>query len=380
MPRCLISFGANLGNARSTIERAAEQLQDKLTTATELFQLSPLYKTPPVGGPSGQPPFINAVAAVQTDRSPWEVWQAVRDVEQDLGRERFLRWEARRIDLDILLFDDARIWTPQLKIPHPRMCMRRFILAPAAHVAGDWLDPVTGQSIAALATALDHGRGSLMLCADPAARPELLLEEVARHTLAKWQTVLPIDGSSYSAADLQTETAYNTSVDMATDSTVDHTSRWVALAPTQLRTLVGDKPPRSDFAELESSKTESSKTESSKTESSKTQPTEARAQESRPPETGLAVQPAQVNLTPAPKLVVFLVDAQTSSGAQWEDLYRGLARRLNLAESPAAETSQPTRWGSYLPRYLLATDDRQWAVHELVAALEAMDCPIEQLR
>lgn len=370
MPRCLISFGANLGNARLTIERAAEQLQDKLVTATELFQVSPLYKTPPVGGPSGQPPFINAVAAVHTDRSPWEVWQAVRDVEQELGRERFLRWEARRIDLDILLYDDARLWTPQLKIPHPRMCMRRFILAPAAHVAGDWLDPVTGQSIAALATALDQGRGSLMLCAAPPARPELLLEEVARHTLAKWQTVLPIEGSGYSAANVQTDTPYNTSVETATDSAVDHTSRWVALAPAQLRTRVGDKPPRSDFPELESSKTESSKT----------QPKEPQARESRPQKNRLAVQPAQVYLKPAPKLVVFLVDAQAASGAQWEDRYRGLARRLNLADGPAAETAQSNYWGSHLPRYLLATDDRQWAVHELVAALEAMDCPIEQLR
>jgi 2-amino-4-hydroxy-6-hydroxymethyldihydropteridine diphosphokinase len=379
MPRCLISFGANLGNARSTIERAAAQLQDKLTGANRSFQLSPLFKTPPVGGPSGQPPFINAVAAVHTDQSPWEVWQAVRDVEQDLGRERFLRWEARRIDLDILLFDDTRIWTPQLKIPHPRMCMRRFILAPAAHVAGDWLDPVTGQTIAALASALDQGRGSLMLSADPAARPELLLEEVARHTLAKWQHVQPLDHRGRSGANLQTDTSDNAAEDKAIAPTVDNASRWVALAPTQLRTLVGKQPPQSDVPELESSETVSAETASSKEESAETQPNEPRAKEPHL-KPGHAVPMAPVNFIPAPKLVIFLVDSQTSSGAQWEDLYRGLARRLNLADGSAAGTAQPNRWGSDLPRYLLATDDRQWAVHELVAALEAMDCPIEQLR
>jgi len=320
MPSCLISFGANLGNARSTIERAAQQLKDKLTSASELFQLSPLYKTPPVGGPSGQPPFLNAVAAMETQLSPWEVWHAVRDVEQQLGRERFQRWEARRIDLDILLFDDTRIWTPQLKIPHPRMCMRRFILAPAAHVARDWLDPVTGQSIAALATALEQGRGSLMLCAEPKTRPELLLEEVARHTLAKWQTV-----------DF-TQTA--------TEQASDHTSRWVALAPQQLASLHAETPTTANEE----------------------------------------ADVSAIKLAAPPKLVVFLVDAQASSGAQWEDRYRGLARRLNLSSGIASDHSLAKRWSSQIPRYLLATDDRQWAVHELVAALDAMDCPIEQVR
>ncbi len=320
MPSCLISFGANLGNARATIELAAEQLQHKLTATDRLFQLSPLYKTPPVGGPSGQPPFINAVAAVETQLSPWEVWHAVRDVEQQLGRERFQRWEARRIDLDILLFDDARIWTPQLKIPHPRMCMRRFILAPAAQVAGDWLDPVTGQSIAALAKALDQGRGNLMLCADPKTRPELLLEEVARHTLAKWETV--------------------SHGDSVTEPSVDNSSRWVALAPRQLEGLLADQ-----------------------------------SAQARPDARVSSLIPA-----PEPKLVVFLVDPHASSGAQWEDLYRGLARRLNLSSGAACDQPQLERWSLHLPKYLLATDDRQWAVHELVSALEAMDCPIEQVR
>lgn len=320
MPRCLISFGANLGNARETIQRAANQLKDKLTTAIDLFQLSPLYKTPPVGGPSGQPPFLNAVAAVETQLSPWEVWHAVRDVEQQLGRERFQRWEARRIDLDILLFDDARIWTPQLKIPHPRMCMRRFILAPAAQVARDWLDPVTGQSIGSLARALEQGRGSLMLCTEPKARPELLLEEVARHTLAKWQTV-----------DFGQTTTQEAS---------DNTSRWVALAPQQLASLHAALPTRAEEA----------------------------------------ADVSGVRLSPPPKLVVFLVDVQASSGAQWEDRYRGLARLLNLSSGVAADQPFTRRWSSQTPRYLLATDDRHWAVHELVAALEAMDCPVEQLR
>lgn len=146
MHRCLISFGANIGDAKSTVLYAFQLLQQMLASG-DSAQLSRLYQTPPVGGPSGQSAFINAVAAIETELSPWEVWHVIRSIENQLGRERQRRWEARRIDLDILLYDDQLIWTPQLKIPHPRMCMRSFILKPALDVAADWLDPVSQMTV-----------------------------------------------------------------------------------------------------------------------------------------------------------------------------------------------------------------------------------------
>jgi 2-amino-4-hydroxy-6-hydroxymethyldihydropteridine diphosphokinase len=146
MHRCLISFGANIGDAKSTVLYAS-QLLGQMLPSGDSVQLSRLYQTPPVGGPAGQSQFINAVAAIRTQLSPWEVWHVIRSIENQLGRERQRRWEARRIDLDILLYDDRLIWTPQLKIPHPRMCMRSFILKPALDVAADWLDPVSQMTI-----------------------------------------------------------------------------------------------------------------------------------------------------------------------------------------------------------------------------------------
>lgn len=162
MHRCLISFGANIGDAKATVLYAAKLLQQMLGKGDSV-ELSRLYQTPPVGGPSGQSPFINAVAAVSTSLSPWEVWHVIRSIEQQLGRERQRRWEARRIDLDILLYDQQLIWTPQLKIPHPRMCMRQFILKPAIDVAADWIDPASAMSIENLSLRLEDGPSKLHL-------------------------------------------------------------------------------------------------------------------------------------------------------------------------------------------------------------------------
>jgi 2-amino-4-hydroxy-6-hydroxymethyldihydropteridine diphosphokinase len=185
MHRCLISFGANIGDARGSV-LAAEELLKQLLPTSDSVRLSPLYQTPPVGGPSGQAPFVNAVATVETRLNPWEIWHVIRSIEAQLGRERIRRWEARRIDLDILLFDQMRIWTPQLKIPHPRMCMRRFILQPAADVAADWLDPVSQQTIGDLASRLSASRSSLILASPPALPGQLVLQRTAcqdvRHT------------------------------------------------------------------------------------------------------------------------------------------------------------------------------------------------------
>ena len=145
MPRTLISLGANLGNVRESMQAAKRLLQDAFGSANLLP--SHLYRTPPVGGPDGQGDFLNAVVAIQTEASVWEVWETIKRIESALGRQRQLRWEARRIDIDLLLYEQQRIWTPHLKIPHPRMCMRTFVIVPAYEIVPDWIEPVTGWSI-----------------------------------------------------------------------------------------------------------------------------------------------------------------------------------------------------------------------------------------
>ena len=146
MPRTLISLGANLGNVRESMQAAKRLLSDTFGAAN--INLSQLYRTPPIGGPDGQGDFLNAVAAIETDRSVWEVWEVIKGIESNLGRQRQLRWEARRIDIDLLLYDQHRIWTPHLKIPHPRMCMRTFVVIPACEIVPNWIEPVTLWSIA----------------------------------------------------------------------------------------------------------------------------------------------------------------------------------------------------------------------------------------
>ncbi|MCY2982102.1 MAG: 2-amino-4-hydroxy-6-hydroxymethyldihydropteridine diphosphokinase [Planctomycetota bacterium] len=154
MPRTLISLGANLGSVRESMRAAKRLLADSFGSSN--LSLSQLYRTPPVGGPGGQGDFLNAVAAIETDRSIWAVWEIIKSIESTLGRQRQLRWEARRIDIDLLLYDQQRIWTPHLKVPHPRMCMRTFVILPAFEIAPDWIEPVTGWSIANLKDHLEH--------------------------------------------------------------------------------------------------------------------------------------------------------------------------------------------------------------------------------
>lgn len=184
MARCLVSFGANLGDPRSTIRLAAKLLRERIGNGR--FELSRFYRTPPVGGPAGQPPFYNAVAMLETAASVWDVWHCIRNIEAELGRVRNQRWEARPIDLDMLLYDRLKIWTPHLKVPHPRMCMRRFILLPALDVAADVCDPVSGWTVAQLANNVRSGPGSFVLLADARAHAIPMLAEVARRASAEW--------------------------------------------------------------------------------------------------------------------------------------------------------------------------------------------------
>jgi 2-amino-4-hydroxy-6-hydroxymethyldihydropteridine diphosphokinase len=153
MPSSLISLGANLGNTLETMRAASRLLHETFGTAG--IRLSTILKTPPVGGPSGQGDFLNAIARIDHSMNVWEVWELIKKIETELGRQRFRRWESRRIDIDLILHEQDLVWTPHLKVPHPRMSMRTFVMRPACQVAFNWIDPVTQLSIGALAERLD---------------------------------------------------------------------------------------------------------------------------------------------------------------------------------------------------------------------------------
>lgn len=158
MPSSLISLGANLGNVLETMRSAGRLIREALPDSNPRF--SRIYRTPPVGGPTGQGDFLNAVVRVDHNLSVWQLWNTIQRIESDLGRQRNQRWESRRIDIDLILHESTSLWTPHLKIPHPRMCMRSFVLQPALDIAPDLVDPVSQWSITKLADHLSNILGN----------------------------------------------------------------------------------------------------------------------------------------------------------------------------------------------------------------------------
>lgn len=129
-----IALGGNLGDVRSTFDRAIEMLCDG--NAVRLLTRSSDYRTPP-WGVTEQPPFVNAVIAVATPLTPHRLFARAQDCERALGRDRTRerRWGPRTIDLDLLAYDDIVLHDATLTIPHPYLFERAFVLAPLAEIA-----------------------------------------------------------------------------------------------------------------------------------------------------------------------------------------------------------------------------------------------------
>jgi len=144
----VIAFGANLGDRGQTIRDAANDLKNHPKISK--FVLSELISTPPVGGPAGQPEFLNAAARFETGLSPEQLHQLLVEIETQHGRLRESRWDARSLDLDLLLYGGTTVDSANLTIPHPRMTFRRFVLQPTSQVAADMVHPKTGTTIASL--------------------------------------------------------------------------------------------------------------------------------------------------------------------------------------------------------------------------------------
>ncbi|MBA2117187.1 2-amino-4-hydroxy-6-hydroxymethyldihydropteridine diphosphokinase [Bremerella alba] len=148
MPTILIALGANLGDCGASLTLAVDQLASDPDFSLEAR--SELLTTKPVGGPSGQPDYLNSAAKFSTSLSPDQVHQKLIDIEQSHGRVRIQRWGARKLDLDLLLYGQQITKTPQLTIPHPRMSFRRFVMQPAAEVAAEMLHPELNATIGQL--------------------------------------------------------------------------------------------------------------------------------------------------------------------------------------------------------------------------------------
>jgi 2-amino-4-hydroxy-6-hydroxymethyldihydropteridine diphosphokinase len=143
-----IALGANLGDRRANIDRALALL--RASPGVTVMKISSLLENPAVGGPADSPPFLNAVAEIETTLPPRDLLARLLEIERQLGRERREKWDPRLIDLDLILYGDEILDDPDLKIPHPLMHTRRFVLDPLKEIAPGAVHPVLKQRIADL--------------------------------------------------------------------------------------------------------------------------------------------------------------------------------------------------------------------------------------
>lgn len=149
MTTAYLGLGSNLGDRHANLAAALEALD---WGDTKVVARSSIYETEPVGGPAGQPWFLNQVVAVETSLEPRALWERCSAVEAALGRAREgeERWGPRVIDVDVLLYGTERIGEPDLEIPHPRMHERAFVLVPLVEIAPGAEVPGRGRARALL--------------------------------------------------------------------------------------------------------------------------------------------------------------------------------------------------------------------------------------
>jgi 2-amino-4-hydroxy-6-hydroxymethyldihydropteridine diphosphokinase len=131
MPRVYLSLGSNVGDREANVRAAIAALPP---AGVQVQQVSSIYETEPVDY-LDQPWFLNCVLEAETGLKPAALLQALRSIESQLGNKKEFAKGPRKIDLDILLYSNETITTPELQIPHPRMLQRRFVLAPLAEIA-----------------------------------------------------------------------------------------------------------------------------------------------------------------------------------------------------------------------------------------------------
>jgi 2-amino-4-hydroxy-6-hydroxymethyldihydropteridine diphosphokinase len=131
-----IGLGSNQGDREGTLRAALAALAG--IPAVSAVRASALRETAPWGETCrGQPPYLNAVAEIRTTLSPEALLRELQELERRFGRTRPAVWAPRTLDLDLLLYGDRVIRTPDLEVPHPRMASRRFVLEPLAELAPD---------------------------------------------------------------------------------------------------------------------------------------------------------------------------------------------------------------------------------------------------
>ncbi|NKE10343.1 MULTISPECIES: 2-amino-4-hydroxy-6-hydroxymethyldihydropteridine diphosphokinase [Kocuria] len=170
MRQAVIALGSNLGDRAELLRAAVADLN--ATEGVEVVAASPVVVTHPVGGPEGQPDYLNAVVRISTTLGPFELLAVCQEIETAHDRIRDVRWGPRTLDLDIIEFGGLSMDEPTLTLPHPRAADRAFVLVPWA-----MMDPearLNGQPVRALAEQAEDLQGisprSYPLLTDAAAQ------------------------------------------------------------------------------------------------------------------------------------------------------------------------------------------------------------------
>ena len=149
-----LGLGSNLGERQANLARALKLLSESV----HIEQVSSLYETEPVGH-TEQPSFLNAVCRAQTELGPLQLLSLIKGIEASLGRVPSFPNAPRPIDIDIILYGNLVMGTPELTIPHPHFEERAFVLIPLLEIAPDLHHPVSGYQIRDMAALVEGQDG-----------------------------------------------------------------------------------------------------------------------------------------------------------------------------------------------------------------------------
>ena len=169
MAHAYIGFGSNIDDRFTYITQALQLLLKG--DSVSLIKISSFYETEPVGYEE-QGWFLNGVVAIETDRSVHELLALLKETERDVGRQHRERWGPREVDLDLLIYDQCAINTPDLIVPHPEMHLRSFVLVPFTEIAPDVIHPILQEDVRSLLANLTDEKAVKLAAPPPEISPK----------------------------------------------------------------------------------------------------------------------------------------------------------------------------------------------------------------
>ncbi len=146
MHKTILHIGSNIGDRHTYLSFAIQRIAHRIGDIT---LLSKIYETEAWGGIS-QHPFLNQALEVETDLSADLILKKCQEIELEAERIREVKWGPRTLDIDLILYDNEIIESPELTIPHPRMQERNFVMVPVSEIAPHWIHPLLNESMEVL--------------------------------------------------------------------------------------------------------------------------------------------------------------------------------------------------------------------------------------